>query len=218
MKPTRFKGSNIVTRQIEAPVAIGNWTKEQVDLVRRTVAKDASPDELALFLTICNRRQLDPFSNQIYFSKIGGKLTIMESIGGVRLIAQRTGLWDGTRRGVLRDESGSITYGWCEVWIKGCSHSVYEEVPFKEFAQKHGQWPSKPETMIKKVAEMSALRIAFPQELSSAYIPEEMGVEVEEMQKNAEDIEDRFKAPKVSPSESVATDVDETLPEEKVEK
>lgn len=203
MTPTRFKGSNIVApKQLDAPIVAGNWTTEQLSLVKRTLAKDATNDELALFMATANRMQLDPFAKQIYFVKDkSGKVTIMVSIDGVRLIAHRTGRWNGTRRGVKRDENGKITHGWAEVWVKGVDNSVYEETPFNEYYRESkftGQkniWDEKPETMIKKVPEMAALRIAFPQELGSVYIPEEMGHDENEIREKtvSDNIADRFK-------------------------
>ena len=67
------------------------FTTNQIDLVKRTVANGATNDELQLFLAQCTRTGLDPFSKQIYFVKRGGKGTIQVSIDGMRLIAQRSG-------------------------------------------------------------------------------------------------------------------------------
>src|SRR5262245_3509836 len=41
-------------------------SQDQRDLLTRTICKGASPDELALFLMVCEKHQVDPFSGEIY--------------------------------------------------------------------------------------------------------------------------------------------------------
>ena len=49
------------------------WGSRQIALIARTVAKDASPEELHFFLTVAGRYNLDPFQGEIYCSKMRGK-------------------------------------------------------------------------------------------------------------------------------------------------
>lgn len=50
----------------------------------------------------------------------------------------------------------------CTVYRKDRSHPIREEVFFDEYDQKNSMWKSKPRTMLKKVAIVSAFRKAFP--------------------------------------------------------
>ena len=67
-------------------------TRDQVELVKRTVAKGATDDELKLFLYQAERTRLDPLSRQIHFVKRGGQGTIQTGIDGLRVVADRKGL------------------------------------------------------------------------------------------------------------------------------
>lgn len=44
-------------------------TLEEVELLKRTIAKGASDDEFAMFLQVCRNHRLDPFMKQIYLIK-----------------------------------------------------------------------------------------------------------------------------------------------------
>lgn len=70
---------------------------KQLELIRRTVAKDCNPAEFDQFIHICKAVRLDPLRRQIYafvFSKNEPEkrqMTIVTAIGGYRAIADRTG-------------------------------------------------------------------------------------------------------------------------------
>jgi phage recombination protein Bet len=152
------------------------WTPEQLKLITDVVAKNASPDELKLFLYRCKSMGLDPMKpGQIHFVKYGnGPGTIVVGIEGFRSKAARTGKMAGIKREVLRDEKGQCVGARCTVWRTDWPQPAIEEVALSEYNTKRGPWLNMPETMIKKVAECATLRMAFPDDLGGVYAPEEM--------------------------------------------
>lgn len=153
-----------------------NWTPEQMKLITDVVAKGATPDELKLFLYRCQHMGLDPLKpGQIYFMKYGaGPGTIVVGIEGFRSKAARTGKLAGIKRGAIRDAKGALLGGWAEVYRSDWKEPAREEVPLAEYNSGKSVWQKMPETMIKKVAEAAALRMAFPDDLGGIYTQEEM--------------------------------------------
>lgn len=164
-------------------------TNEQVELIKATIAKDATNDELKLFLYQCERTGLDPFAKQIYSIKRQGKHVTQVSIDGARLIAQRTGEYDSQDGPYWCGEDGV----WKDVWIsetypsaakvlvykKGSERGTKGIAHWNEYVPKFNgkigdMWAKMPALMLAKCAEMLALRKAFPQELSGLYAAEEM--------------------------------------------
>lgn len=166
--------------------------EEREGLIKRMIAKDATSDELQLFLHQCERTGLDPFSKQIYaisrWSKEAQRkvMAIQVSIDGARLIAERTGKYDNQEGPYWCGEDGM----WKDVWLSnkppcaakvlvfkvGSSRATTGIAHWNEYRDdKSSFWQSKPALMLAKCAEMLALRKAFPQELSGLYTQEEMG-------------------------------------------
>ena len=79
--------------------APGMLTKEQIELVKATVAKGATDDELKMFLHIATKHNLDPFMKEIWFIKRAKKV-------------QKNGEWD-----YKRNHDGSIDYSGAETVI-----------------------------------------------------------------------------------------------------
>jgi phage recombination protein Bet len=168
------------------------FSRERVELIKKTVAQGASDLELQLFVEQCKRTGLDPITRQIYFIKNprDGKVQIQTSIDGFRLVAERSGLYEGQTAPQWCGEDGV----WCDVWLSSeppmaCKIGVYKRnfrealvavALFDEYAQKKHDgsptfmWAKMPSLMIAKVAESLALRKAFPNDLSGLYTTEEM--------------------------------------------
>lgn len=154
-----------------------DFTKEELELIKGTIAKDASDAELKLFLYRCKNLGLDPLkTGQVHFIKYGSSPgAIVVGLDGFRSIAQRTGKHSGTERGVTRDKDGKIIGGWAKVYRKDWERPAHEEVSMAEFNTGKAMWAKFPETMIKKVAECAALRMAFPDDTGDLYTEEEVG-------------------------------------------
>lgn len=69
---------------------------------------------------------------------------------------------------------GKLVGAYCVVKLKSSSKPTYVTVTMDEYNQNQSLWKTKPETMIKKVAECQGLRQAFPEIFSGTYSDAEM--------------------------------------------
>ncbi|MFA5606622.1 MAG: RecT family recombinase [Leucobacter sp.] len=170
---------------------------QQLGLVDRSNWKGKQPDAplgvIEAFLMQCQRTQLDPAARQIYAAEMGGKWTVLISIDGFRLIADRTGLYRGKKPTEWCGEDGV----WRDVWLspeppaaarisvmrEGFTEPLVAVATYSGYCPRDrktgdlkpsGQWVNNPSNQLAKCAEMLALRQAFPNELSGLYGTEEM--------------------------------------------
>lgn len=162
----------------------------QIDLIKRTIAKNATDDELQMFLHIARRTGLDPFARQLYAVKRWDRqanrevMAVQTGIDGYRLVAERTGRYaPGPAPTYEYDDNLNVVTATAYVKKQtddGTWHDVAATAHLAEYAQKDRQgnptrfWANMPHVMLSKVAEALALRRAFPMELSGIYTTDEM--------------------------------------------
>lgn len=167
----------------EVPGKTVPYSQAQIDLIKRTVAKGATNDELKLFLVIANRTGLDPFSRQIYFVKRKswqGEVGVTQTgIDGYRAIAERSGELAGMEDIVYdTEEAKHPNKATAKIYriIKGVRVPFIATARWNEYIPKAPNdfmWHKMPYLMLGKVAEALALRKAFPNDLSGLYTEEE---------------------------------------------
>lgn len=190
---------NELTRQDGAAVAVqpqALLTDDLVRLLKDTVCKGATDNELRLFMQVCTTKRLDPFSKQIHavkrWDRESGRevMAFQTGIDGLRLIAERSGQYRGQTDPLWCGDDGV----WKDVWLAknppaaakvgvhrvGFPQPLTRVAKWAEYCQRKkdgtamAMWATMPTNQLAKCAEALALRAAFPEELSGLYADEEM--------------------------------------------
>ena len=123
----------------------------------------------------------DFLEKNVYAVPFGQGYSLVISIDYSRKIAMRSGLSGKSEPRFTYNPDKSIES--CTITVKRNVKGVIGEytatVFFKEYTTGRNLWGTKPHTMIAKVAEMHALRSAFPEEMAQQYTEEEMQKELE---------------------------------------
>jgi len=187
----------IESKEIAPSEVFQKLNKAQLDLIKNTIAKGASDDELKMFLQVCAGAKLNPFLKQVFLvprwdNKTGKEVrTIQVSIDGLRAIAEESGNYAGNNDAVfvgedkikLDTKEGKMlsvpTKATVSVFkmVGGQRCEFTATARWSEYypgAKMGFQWHIRPFLMLGKCAEALALRKAFPKLLSGMYAQEEM--------------------------------------------
>ncbi|HVB33745.1 MAG TPA: recombinase RecT [Patescibacteria group bacterium] len=111
----------------------------------------------------------------VYAIPYGSNYSLVTSIDHARKIGMKSGVV-GKSEPIFEEKEGKLFS--CSITIKRRVGSDIGEfvskVYFDEYSTGKNLWVTKPRTMIAKVAEMHALRMACPEELAQAYTEEEI--------------------------------------------
>lgn len=158
---------------------------------------NVTDQEVIMFLNLCRFQHLNPFLRECYLIKYGNydaSIVVSKEVFIKR--AMRNPAFNGMVGGIIvHDQNGDIREregsfylddqeklvgGWCKVYLKNIDWPIYKSVRLQDYEGRKNDgtpntmWASKGATMIAKVAQMQALREAFPEDLAGMYAQEEI--------------------------------------------
>lgn len=163
--------------------------------VTNYLCPDASPQEVALFLKVCQAESLNPFAHEVYLIKFDKTkpAQIVISVDTFLKAAEASEQFDGFEAGIilqdtggelefregsflLNEEKGKLCGGWGKVYRRDCEKPFYSAVTLEGYRKytRDGRptefWADKKcPDMIRKVAISHAFKEAFPSRLTTLY-------------------------------------------------
>jgi len=186
MEATKEKQNSIdiATTKTDEKIAKSgiNLTPEQVAIVKNTVAKGTTNTELAFFLNVCKLSDLNPFIKEIWCYKDNkDNLIVFASRDGFLKKAQRNKSYAGIRSSEVcqndefeldipsgkvqhkinfKEPRGKILGAYAMIFRKE-GETTIEWADIETYDKKQFTWNTHKPEMIKKVAEVHALKKAF---------------------------------------------------------
>jgi hypothetical protein len=184
------------------------FTEEQKRAYRAAYASDASDEQFILFIGECERRALIPgvhvffqlraareYDKRLRQDVVVQKVTLITGINALRLIAERSGKFEGYGRFqyFYGDDAGQPTIKsdiplgriphavGVELYRTGWRNPIFAVARFDACAQYKADrtlnrmWSTRGEEQLAKCAEAFGLRMVAPEECGNLYIDEEMG-------------------------------------------
>lgn len=158
------------------------YSKQEVDVIKNSVAKGTSDVELKYFLNVCKSTGLNPFMKEIWCYKDNrNNLLVFAGRDGFLSNAQKQEAFAGIRscdvcendelvldmmnpsqnKHLINQKSRGRVVGAYAIVFRHNSEPTIAYVNFSEYDRGVNAWKTHPAAMIKKVAETQALKLAF---------------------------------------------------------
>lgn len=173
-------------------MANGQEVKLSPSIVQQFITKgnvNITQQEAVNFMQLCKYSELNPFLNEAYLIKYSNDrpADMIVSKEAIMKRANRQPDYNGFKAGVIVERDGELVYrtgqfvtkkdmllgGWAKVYRKGIENAFEVEVSLSEYSTGKSTWNKMPGNMIRKVALVSALREAYPEQLGAMYSEEE---------------------------------------------
>lgn len=157
------------------------WSEEELAIIKTNVAKNTTDNELAYFIGVCSSIDLNPFLKEIWCYKDNKKnLLVFAGRDGFLKKAQQNQNFGGIRSSEVREKDDfsidianneikntfgkserGIIIGAYAIAFRKDGEPTIEYVSFQTYNKGYNTWKTHPAEMIKKVAEVHALKKAF---------------------------------------------------------
>lgn len=174
-KPQKEPSNPMVIHNENGEV-LAEYSGQMIDSIKSTVAKNATDEELYMFLKIASMYQLNPFMKEIWFAKTDkGQLMIMTSRDGYRKLAMRdrnfvkchsSAVYENDEFEIEMDmgdisaikhkftakDRGALKGAYAYLKTKN-GEDLFSYMDYREYDQRNSVWKKYPSAMIRKVAE-----------------------------------------------------------------
>lgn len=202
--PVRQKLAPIAEKDkmVKFTASSGGVVELSAALTKMYFCPAATELECVVFNNWCAHNGLDPWKREAYLVKYGTEpAKFITAKDALTKRAAQNPLYKGQKAGVvvinrdgeLENRVGELVLpneelvgGWADVFVDGYVCPISASISFHERCQyKDGKpmakWATSPALMIRKCALAAALREAFPGDVGNMYIPDEMGVDEEDV-------------------------------------
>lgn len=158
------------------------YSKQEIEVIKKSVAKDTTDIELKYFLNVCKSTGLNPFMKEIWcYKDAKNNLLVFAGRDGFLSNAQKQNDFAGIRscdvcendelvldmmnpgqnKHVINHANRGKVLGAYAIVFRQHGEPTIAYVDFKSYDRGYNAWKTHPAAMIKKVAETQALKLAF---------------------------------------------------------